>query len=141
MSQPFTISKELGSHQVTASVGFVSPVGQPEQFLAIRNKRGWDIPGGHVESSETPEQSFHREVLEETGCELVTQPLFIAALISHTYSGTAIAVYRAFCELKQFIATPEIAECRVLSRRELLDQYFGDKTSLEELLDLCDTSS
>jgi len=28
--------------------------------------RGWDIPGGHVESGETPEETVRREVYEET---------------------------------------------------------------------------
>jgi 8-oxo-dGTP diphosphatase len=29
--------------------------------------RGWDVPGGHVEPGEHPEETVRREVLEETG--------------------------------------------------------------------------
>lgn len=32
--------------------------------------RGWDIPGGHVESGEYPDETVHREVYEETGATL-----------------------------------------------------------------------
>jgi 8-oxo-dGTP pyrophosphatase MutT (NUDIX family) len=33
-------------------------------------KRGWDIPGGHVEAGEMPEETVRREVAEETGAKL-----------------------------------------------------------------------
>lgn len=32
--------------------------------------RGWDIPGGHIEPGEHPEEAVCREVFEETGAEL-----------------------------------------------------------------------
>jgi 8-oxo-dGTP diphosphatase len=34
--------------------------------------RGWDIPGGHVEPDEQPEETVRREVSEETGATLET---------------------------------------------------------------------
>ncbi len=32
--------------------------------------RGWDIPGGHREANESPEETMHREVYEETAARL-----------------------------------------------------------------------
>lgn len=36
------------------------------EFLMTKlHDRGWDIPGGHIEAGETPEETMRREVMEE----------------------------------------------------------------------------
>jgi len=39
------------------------------RFLMVRHPRrgGWEMPGGHVEDGETPEDAARREFLEESG--------------------------------------------------------------------------
>lgn len=46
------------------------------KILAIKNERGWDIPGGHIEGGETPEEGLIREVQEEAGATFSDAKLF-----------------------------------------------------------------
>lgn len=53
---------------ITAAFGLVFKEGK--LLMTRLRARGWDIPGGHVESEESPHQTMRREVLEETGAEV-----------------------------------------------------------------------
>lgn len=55
-------------------------IGGQKRFLLIKNKRSahWGFPKGHVENSETDEETAMREVLEETGLHITLIPGFKA---------------------------------------------------------------
>jgi 8-oxo-dGTP diphosphatase len=36
-------------------------------FVRHRKRETWEIPGGHIEKNETPDQAANRELIEETG--------------------------------------------------------------------------
>lgn len=57
--------------------------GEPEVLLLLRDDRDdipypncWDIPGGHVEQGETPEECIAREMMEEIGVDIGLPQLF-----------------------------------------------------------------
>ena len=118
---------------ITASVGIVHPVGQSERFIIIKNKRGWDIPGGHIEAGESPREAFMREVTEETGCKVTTLHE-VAKISSDTRPTTAMSVFVAVAELADFIATEEILARDIVDRESLEQQYFGDVELLKAIL-------
>jgi 8-oxo-dGTP diphosphatase len=50
-------------------------------------KDHWDIPGGYVESGETPAQAAAREVREELNIQVPVGPLLVADWAPHPHEG------------------------------------------------------
>lgn len=49
-------------------------MGEGGRVLFVEHpERGWEIPGGHIEPGEAPDDAMLRELLEETGLEGVIQ--------------------------------------------------------------------
>ena len=53
---------------VTANGEALTPMGEGGRVVFVEHPvRGWEIPGGHLEANENPEEALLRELMEETG--------------------------------------------------------------------------
>ncbi|HTE22585.1 MAG TPA: NUDIX hydrolase [Candidatus Limnocylindria bacterium] len=96
------------------------------QLLVIRNERGWDIPGGHVEAGETPEEALHREVAEEAYATIKNARLYMSASADKSMLFYMADVKR----LLPFAAEHETDQRRFMHPNELLGLYGGGKPEL-----------
>lgn len=91
------------------------------KLLMIKNHRGWDFPGGHVEAGEAPEAALHREVLEEACVKIKNLRLLMSAAMERT-----MLFYTAeLNELLPFRAEHESTARALMAPEEFIASYNG----------------
>ncbi len=98
------------------------------KILTIKNDRGWEVPGGHVENGETPAECLIREVKEEAGA-IFTNPRLLAVIESddqEKYKDKEMLIYvtKDF-ELVEFIPSEDALEREVIEIKDFLQKHKG----------------
>lgn len=77
------LTNELAPLELTRTA-FLLPVCSDGAFILANNqRRGWEIPGGHIEPGESMEEAAVREVFEEVGASITkARPIGYLRMIS-----------------------------------------------------------
>ena len=122
----------MNEKEITAVCAFVFD--KDDNILAVKNSRGWDIPGGKVEQGESPDRAVIREVFEEASVVVDNAQLFHIQEFSSL--GWRIAYY--YCdlvEIKTFQKEFETTHREFMSTPDFLSVYGGgDLKETEELI-------
>ena len=118
----------------------VVPFLDKNTIIAVQNKRGLDIPGGHVQEGETaPEQTAKRESMEEAFIEL--ENLRLSHVIESNYYGTKpedftyMLIYAAQVKtLLPFQKNAETSARLEISVRQFTEDYPHDFIDISEII-------
>lgn len=99
------LDKELPPRElITAALGLIF---DGDRFLMTKlNKRGWDIPGRHLEPGEAPNVAAQRDIYEETavhdsvgGCHVELTAKLTTILLQHIALQLCTANYACHCAI------------------------------------------
>lgn len=97
------------------------------RLVLIKNKRGWEFPGGHIEQEETIEEAIEREAREEACAKLRTPKMFgfkkISSLHRAPYRNNPSLFYPFphayvvffYAEVDEFLDIPHAADVESIS--------------------------
>lgn len=109
-----------------------------DKVLMVKNARGWDIPGGHVEKTESIEQTAKRELMEE-GCAKSGKLEFAGYLISDLFLNkpTHIVIFRTtITALHPFKDDFETVSRKLMSPAACKKNYYGNPKLIEALINV-----
>jgi 8-oxo-dGTP pyrophosphatase MutT (NUDIX family) len=125
---PFTVRNE----DVTAVAAFSF---QSVKILAVKNPRGWDIPGGHVEPGETPSAALIRELSEEAAFTVIAyHPIAYLETDYKPDYQTFMIIYSVTGTQGLFTPFAEISACQFMPVDSFLSAHTGGNQELMKLL-------
>jgi 8-oxo-dGTP pyrophosphatase MutT (NUDIX family) len=119
----------------TSKVSAVFLVGFVEnKIIAARNERGWDIPGGHIESTDSSlTDSLKREVDEESGT--VVGEIKPYAIVQFEGKEKVMLFYASKdCQLVDFIPKEDALERELMTIPIFISKYNWRKDVMELLI-------
>jgi 8-oxo-dGTP pyrophosphatase MutT (NUDIX family) len=102
---------------------------EDHKILLVKEKRGWELPGGGIEQGESPQETITREITEECGFEIekINESPSLMWIINRPESSDELDRWRVLIgfetKLKSLEFTPskEALEYRFVSKEEMED--------------------
>lgn len=129
------VSSSIPSIKLTTVCAFLQIKDAPRKLVIIKNDRGYDVPGGHIEHNESPIDALYREIKEEAFATLDSPtPCWILCSDYNPKQITGILFFKSYCTLNNFEASNEISERALLLPEEFIACYHDNKQLMEHLL-------
>lgn len=110
-------------------VGFIDG-----KIIAAKNERGWDVPGGHVDASDSDLIfSLKREVDEESG--VIVDNIKPYAVLQFEGKEKVMLFYTSKnCKLVEFVPKEDAFERKLMSVTEFISKYNWKKNVMDLLV-------
>ena len=120
--------QKFATPRVAAGVVFTDEQGR---VLLVKPtyKDGWELPGGYVETGESPKQAAIREVKEELGVDWPVGRLLVVDWAPHPNEGDKLLFIFEGAELQG--AAPDVPEH---AQHEIAEARLHDSTTLFDLM-------
>lgn len=109
-------------------IGFVG-----DKIVAVKNERGWDIPGGHLEKDEELIDGLRRESEEEAGVSFDDALPYAKLSLPHEERYMLFFTSNS-CRLGEFVPKPDAFERDLLDVETFTVRYCGDKNLMRDLI-------